>query len=46
MQFWGDHQKLQNSCMRKATFTELCEVLALILQCRDTQLRESRTRLL
>ncbi|CAM5109932.1 unnamed protein product [Eretmochelys imbricata] len=43
LQVWDDSQWLQNFCMHKATFLELCELLSPTLKRRNTKMRAAVT---
>ncbi|CAM5171230.1 unnamed protein product [Natator depressus] len=43
LQVWDDSQWLQNFCMHKGTFMELCDLLSPALKCKNTNMRASLT---
>uniref|UniRef100_A0A8C3XM02 Putative nuclease HARBI1 n=1 Tax=Chelydra serpentina TaxID=8475 RepID=A0A8C3XM02_CHESE len=43
LQVWDESQWLQNFCMRKGTFMELCELLSHALKRQDTRMRAALT---
>uniref|UniRef100_A0A8C3FCP4 DDE Tnp4 domain-containing protein n=1 Tax=Chrysemys picta bellii TaxID=8478 RepID=A0A8C3FCP4_CHRPI len=43
LQVWDDSQWLQNFCMRKGTFMELCDLLSPALKCQNTRMRAALT---